>query len=516
MPNSLFKFSSHFSSDFYKAIDDSMILSLTDLDGTIKYVSSDFCRISGYSKEELIGQNHRIVKHPDMRGKIFDHMRNTITSGNTRRGIIKNRKKDGNYYWVKTVVIPLKNENGEIIEYISIRNDVTKLINAILEINDYKKAIDFSGYFIKLDNNGFIKFMNKKFIKAIGYKESELLGKPLLEEILYESMSSIVRGNLDKLYHDVLGVVHSDEKNYEVKGVLSTHKPWKGIIKNKTNYGNFIRIDTTIFPIFDQDNKIKEYIIIATDVSDLEKSKQKLKISYHKLKELDDKKSEFLNIASHELRTPMTAIRGYISMMLDGDFGEINDTIKQYLGKILNNSRKLLDLINDMLDLAKLESSRLNLLVDNFDMLKLIGEISAELKPLILDKKHRLELTSLSPEIFVETDRDKMKHAIVNLLSNAIKFTPDVGIIKIDCRQDDSSVYIEISDNGIGISENNQKIIFERFGQVKNSLTRDINGTGLGLPIVQSTINRLGGELTLISSEGKGSKFTIKIPSKFI
>lgn len=516
MINSLFNFSANFSSDFYKVIDDSMIISMADLDWNIKYVSSEFCRISGYSREELIWKNHRIIRHPDMSSKIFEHMWKIIKSWKNRKWIIKNKKKDGKYYWVKTIVIPLKNWEWEITEYISVRNDVTKLIDAISELNYYKKAIDFSGYFIKLDSVGLIKFVNKKFIKTIWFKEEELLWRPLLEEILYESMSSIVRWNLDKLYHDVLWVVYSDDKNNEIKEVLNTNKPWKGIIKNKTNYWNFIWLDITIFPIMDLDNKIKEYIIIANDVSDLELSKQKLKISLHKLKELDDRKTEFLNIASHELRTPLTAIRWYLSMILDWDFWEINVEVRQYLSKILTNSQKLLDLINDMLDLSKLESSRINFLIDNFDLVNLINDIIIELNPLILEKKHKLEFIHSSPEIFIESDLNKIKQVIVNILSNAIKFTPNWGFIKIYCEDDWNILSIDISDNWIWISENNQKMIFERFGQVKNSLTRDINWTWLWLSIVKSIVDRLGGELSVKSSEWAGSKFSIKIPSKFI
>lgn len=516
MMKSLIDFSDNLNADFYKSIDDSAIISIADLEWNIKYASQEFCRISWYSKDELLWKNHRIIRHPDMNKKVFINMWATIKSWKKWKWIIKNKKKNWNYYWVKTIVIPLKNDIWDIIEYISIRTDVTKLIDSIAEINDYKNAIDFSGYFIKLDKYWFIKFMNKKFIKAMWFKESELLWKPLLEEIIYESLSNIVRNHLDNLYNDVLWVVYSWESTKEVKNVLNKWKAWKWIIKNKTNYNTFLWCDTTIFPIFDLDNNIKEYIIIANDVTDLEISKQKLKISYHKLKELDDKKTEFLNIASHELRTPMTAIRGYLSMMLDWDFWEISDTLKTYLWKIYNNSQKLLDLINDMLDLSKLESSRLSLSVDYFDIVELINEIILELTPLILEKKHKIDFEISNSEIFIETDRDKIKNAIINLLSNAIKFTPISWIIKINCRLDISSIQIDIIDNWIWISEENQKMIFERFGQVKNSLTRDINWTWLGLPIVKSTIDRLWWDLLLTSSEWNWSTFTIKLSSKFI
>lgn len=516
MSNTLLEFSSNFSQDFYRALDVSMILSLTDLDWNIKYVSSEFCNISWYSKEELLWKNHRIIRHPDVIWKIFEHMRATIKSWKTRRWIIKNRKKNWNYYWVKTIVIPLKNNEWEVIEYISIRSDITKLIDSISELNDYKKAIDFSGYFIKLDENWFIKFMNKKFIKALWFKESEILWKPLLEEILYESISSIARWNLDKLYHEVIGVISYWEDNINVNEILNLHKPWKWIIKNKTNYNTFIWLDTTIFPIFDLDNKIKEYIIIWNDITDLEIAKQRLKISFHKLKELDDKKSEFLNIASHELRTPMTAIRGYLSMMLDWDFWELNENLKKYLSKMFNNSQKLLDLINDMLDLAKLESSRLDFSIDNFDIINLIDDIILEINPLIKGKSHNIEFIHEESELFVESDKDKIKHIIINLLSNAIKFTAEKWTIKIICNSLEDFFQIDIIDDGMWISKENQKIIFEKFGQVKNSLTREISWTGLWLPIVKSTIDRLWWKLELESTEWKWSKFTFKIANKFI
>lgn len=381
---------------------------------------------------------------------------------------------------------------------------------------DFYKAMDDSMILSITDLNWNIQYVSSEFCKIFWYTEEEIIWRPLLQSYFFHWIQSQTQNNLNKLKWDLLWIFYMEHNESDIEDTLKNNKTWIWVLKNKTKNGVFVRCKTTIIPILDENKNLKQHMIIQNDITDLELSKQKLTVSYQKLKELDEKKSEFLNIASHELRTPMTAIKWYLSMMLDWDFWEINDSVKKYLAKILDNSHRLLDLINDMLDLAKLESSRLDFALDHFDINKLVDEVFVELNPLILNKNHKLELISSNNEINIETDRNKIKQVIINLLSNAIKFTPEFGNIKVNCMHIWNNLEIDVIDNWIWISEDNQKLIFEKFGQVKNSLTRDISGTWLWLSIVKSTIDRLGWKLKLESSEWNGSKFTIIIPAKFI
>lgn len=395
------------------------------------------------------------------------------------------------------------------------------MTNSLLDFSsnfsrDFYKAIDDSMILSITDEFWMIKYISKEFCQTFKYSEYELIGKPLLPLLYFQGINTKTKNNLDKLKLELLGIFYLENNELDIENTLKNWQTWKWILKNKVKNGPFVWCKTIIVPILDNEHKTKQYMIIQSDVSDLEIAKQNLKNSFQKLKELDEKKSEFLNIASHELRTPMTAIRWYLSMMLDWDFWELNENIKKYLYKMFENSSKLVDLINDMLDLAKLESSRIDFALDYFDIIELIENIIAEMNPLLHNKNHKLEFNHKWEELFIESDRDKIKHVILNLLSNAIKFTPDSWLIKINCLHDGEMLVVDVIDNWIWINIENQKIIFEKFGQVKNSLTRDISWTWLWLPIVKSTIDRLGWKLELESSEWKWSRFTFKIHTKFI
>ena len=170
--------------------------------------------------------------------------------------------------------------------------------------------------------------------------------------------------------------------------------------------------------------EIFEYVIIQNDVTDLEITQQNLKRSLEKQKELDVKKDEFLNIASHELRTPMTSIKGYLSMILDGDAGEINDEVKSYLTQVYKSSQRLLDLINDMLDISKIESGKQEFFMKTMNIASLIKETATEVTGLF-EKKQQNFIISIDFENFeYTTDENKLKQVLLNLLGNANKFTP--------------------------------------------------------------------------------------------
>lgn len=504
-----------FIDKFVWVVENNSIISVTDIDGLIKYVSPEFCKISEYKKEELLWQNHRIIRHPDMSAKVFKNMRQTIVSWKTRKWIVKNRKKSWDYYRVKTVIVPIKDKYWKINDFMSVRTDVTKLVDSINELNNYKKAIDTSSYFLKLDEKWLVKYVSKNFINVLWHNEQDILWKSFLTQIYFDDISTQTTQKLQNLLYELKWFSSFDnEENSNIEETLKSKKIWRWIIKHRTKYFDDIWTNTTIVPILDLDKKIKEYIIISNDVTDLEIAKQKLKFSFHKLKELDEKKTEFLNIASHELRTPMTSIKWYISMMLDWDLWEINEETKPYLSKILDSSNRLINLINDMLDVSKLESARLDFDASDFDLISLINDIIIELKPIYQAKNQEIIFIKSDDEILLESDKNKIKQVILNLLSNAIKFSPNNSKIQIICNSFDDYFKLDIIDEWMWISKENQKLVFEKFGQVKNSLTRDINGTGLWLPIVKSIIERMWWEIYLESEENKGSKFSFKLDKK--
>jgi signal transduction histidine kinase len=222
-------------------------------------------------------------------------------------------------------------------------------------------------------------------------------------------------------------------------------------------------------------------------------------------------KSQFLANVSHELRTPLNSIIGFTRLVLRRTEGQIAALQKENLQKVLVSSEHLLNLINGLLDLAKIEAGRMDVFAESFKVDDVIQMVASSVEPMLKDGKVRLvkEIAPGLPPLI--TDREKLKQIILNLLSNSAKFT-EQGEIKVSAWREDSSMKITVADTGIGMKEEALKYIFDEFRQVDMSTTRKYGGTGLGLAIVKRLVNLLGGDIGVESEEGKGSKFTITLP----
>ncbi len=260
----------------------------------------------------------------------------------------------------------------------------------------------------------------------------------------------------------------------------------------------------------------EKYPLVASILEDyndtmnliLEKERSLME-SYRELKELDTKKTNFINVVSHELRTPMTVIKGYISMLLDGDVWPISEEVKIYLERVYSGTTLLLKLVNDMLDIAKMESGKMTFHEETFSYKEFLNGILLDIEQLAHKKFITLTSTADFEDIEVLTDKQHFGRVLINILWNAVKFTPNKGNIQIHSYKKDEALCISISDTGIGIAEDKLTTIFDKFSQIDNPLTRDIEGTGLWLFICKKIMDSLGGEITVESTPGKWSTFTI-------
>jgi signal transduction histidine kinase len=224
-------------------------------------------------------------------------------------------------------------------------------------------------------------------------------------------------------------------------------------------------------------------------------------------------KSQFLANMSHEFRTPLNAILGYTSMLLQGVSGGLNPQQRKGLTRVDSNSRHLLSIINDILDIARIEAGRMPLHVSAFKLPDLIAEVMAEVEPIIA--RSRLKVTSQLQKGLpaVRSDRQKVKQIVINLLTNALKFTSEGSIrVMTSHQRARDQISIAVQDTGIGIAEKDHRIVFEDFRQADNSPTREYGGAGLGLSICNRLATMLGGRLALASRVGQGSTFTLTFP----
>jgi len=245
---------------------------------------------------------------------------------------------------------------------------------------------------------------------------------------------------------------------------------------------------------------------------ELEERNRRLEWQSFELQKASRLKSEFLANMSHELRTPINVILGYTSLMRERIYGALTDQQDEALTKTYQTSQHLLALINDILDLSKIEAGKMPLHVESVFLAEVISEVSESVQPMLRGKDLQFQVDVAPDLAALNTDRTKLKQVMLNLLSNAIKFTQH-GHVKVDVARTDDGVRITVEDTGIGIKPENLDSIFEDFRQIDQSHTREFGGTGLGLSITRKLLTLLGGVVHVDSTYGVGTRFTIELPS---
>ncbi|MFN3873383.1 MAG: response regulator [Ignavibacterium sp.] len=264
-----------------------------------------------------------------------------------------------------------------------------------------------------------------------------------------------------------------------------------------------------------QNEQIKEQNKTLLELSEQLKEKAKeLEIQKQKAEESTKLKSQFLASMSHELRTPMNSILGLTELILDK--AQIDDKNRERLEVVLKSGKRLMNLINDILDLSKIEAGKMEIREEEILLEELLEDVSSTIQPLVYEKGLRFTINrKCDTKIIVTTDKGRVTQVLINLLGNAIKFT-DKGNIELSVAlMDDNNLVFSVSDTGIGIPEDAQKIIFEEFRQVDGSTTRRYSGTGLGLAISKKIVDLLGGKIWVKSIVGKGSIFSFTIPVNY-
>ena len=340
---------------------------------------------------------------------------------------------------------------------------------------------------ISTDLNDRILTWNRGAEVLFGYRKDEVIGKHLA--ILLPS----------ERFHEL----EEMRAKVQISGALRDIE-----VRSKRKDGVMIYLSLSVSPIRDLQGKIVGFLRIAKDITEKKRYEQRLK-------ELDKLKSDFVSNVSHELRTPLTSIKGSVENMLDGLTGSLNEKQIRYLVRIKSNTDRLSRLINDLLDLSRIESGRVEVRPTRVPLTALAEEVAEHLKPLATEKLIRIEVPSPDPSATVWADRDKVTQVLVNLIGNAVKFTPQEGKVTVALEKSDHDyVQISVADTGPGILPEETNKIFSKFYQVTNIAKQKPRGSGLGLAISKALVEMHGGKIWVESEVGRGSTFYFTLPAQ--
>lgn len=343
---------------------------------------------------------------------------------------------------------------------------------------------------------------------------------PAMEAITGYSREDLHQMDVSDLY------VHPEERGPVLEEIASAKGKTTKELHFRKKDGTTIIVSDTKVAVKESGGKILYFDGIMEDVTErkqmerqlrernkqLVAQQQELMKKAREVEKTNQLKSEFLASMSHELRTPLNAVIGFSELLLDGIPGGINDEQRQCLNDILDSGQHLLNLINDVLDLSKVEAGKLELKIENLHLTDVIADMIQTVKPMTNKKKHKIVVSITEGLPQVRADTSRLRQILLNLLSNANKFTPLGGKVLIEVGKEDGFCQVSVVDNGIGIKKEDQKQIFEVFTQVDTVAEGKKEGTGLGLALSKQFVEVMGGRIWVESEYGKGSRFTFTLP----
>lgn len=462
----------------------------TNFDGIIKSWNAAASDIFGFTSGEAIGKHLSIIIPEEFMEQEELHIGEIKKGSHVKNYETMRKRKDGSRFPSSITISPIKEAETHVIGISLIARDITE--RTIYEQKDYLLASIINSSddaIISKDLDGIITSWNKGAEKIFGFSAVETLGKNITLIIPRHKLAEEV---------EIISRIRRGERVDHLETI------------RKTKAGNEINISVTVSPIKDKMGKITGASKVARDISQkvaLEKQKQ---LYMDKLKQLNDYKDDFMMMASHELKTPVTVIKANLQILENQlSIGVPDDS---FVKKSLQNVDKLSNLISELLDVSKIQNDKLDLHITLFDLSVLLKEIVANMQDIAPD--HQIILKPAETVLEIKADRSKIKQVLINMLNNAIKYSPDAGDIIVETSVKENGIIIKVKDNGIGISEHDIDKVFNRFFR-SGGVASTFPGVGIGLYISAEIIRHHGGKMWVESGPDKGSIFYIEIPAEF-
>ncbi len=471
-------------------------------DGSIFWYNQRWYDYTGTSFEQMQGWGWREVHHPDHVERVVSSIQKAFATGELWDDTFPLRGHDGQYRWFLSRALPIRDGAGQVVRWFGTNTDVTEQRAWEERVRRseerFRTVLDSSTAIIwNMAADGRFEWPQPRWTAFTGQAFEDARGSGWIEAI------------------------HPDDRD-------QTAEAWRGAVAARSRYeiehrvrradGAWRHMEAHAVPILADDGRVYEWIGTHTDVTARKDAETAMQAARDEAEEANRAKSTFIANMSHELRTPLSAIIGYSEMLQEeiedaGDPGSIADDMR----KIEGNARHLLSLINDVLDLSKVESGKMEVYAETFDVADMVRDVTATVQGLVEKKGNTLALRLEGDLGAMHSDVTKIRQMLLNLLSNAAKFT-QAGTITLSVERGPGSgerdwLAFRISDAGIGMTEEQLAKLFQRFQQADASTTRKFGGTGLGLSITKAFSTMLGGDVEVESVPGQGSTFTVRLPA---
>ncbi len=514
-----------FNEDFFKSIIESSFdgIVVTDADGIILYVNPAWQSISGWRSEEVVGKvTPRIIKSNLKDRAFYADLWARIKKGEVFRTDITNKRKDGTLYDVEEIIIPWKDTDGEIRHFIGVQRDISEkkriasgladTQTALLNILEDEKILEAQLKEERDQSRAIISSMSEGlFIVDKEYKILSL--NPAASVLLETSETEAIGQSIKKIVAVFKGDKELADAEWPISQVLDTGAPAIRSLEDNVFFQlrSGRKMPVVIFASPLRGDGVTGVVIVFRDVTDEYK--------------LNEAKNEFVSVASHQLRTPLTAVRWYSEMLLAGDAGALNKGQKEFVEQVYAGAGHLIDIINVLLSLARIEGGRIKIDPVPIDIPAFMKEVAMEFTPLAAEKKLSIRiLPPARPLASIRLDPSLFRQVVINLISNAVRYALPEGKIEIGFVDHGDHAQIYIKDNGIGIPDGQKERIFEKFFRADNAISNVPEGTGLGMNLAREIVRIWKGKIWFKSpaeweradgtKEMKGTAFYFIVPYK--